>query len=86
MQEFATNLRRKFTGEPDAGKLHVRFDEGRGSRDAHHRASSPTLLVNLLLLTNLSHVTPHLWFLAKPLAKRTARQHFFAFLAPLREK
>ena len=44
MQEFATNLRRKFTGEPDAGKLHVRFDEGRGSRDAHHRASSPTLL------------------------------------------
>jgi len=36
-------LRREFSGEPDAGNLHVRFDEGRG----RHRiagASSPTLL------------------------------------------
>ena len=44
MAESAINLRRKFTGEPDAGKLHVRFNEGRGSRDDHHRASSSTLL------------------------------------------
>ena len=45
MQELAINLRRKFTGEPDAGNLHVRFDEGRGRHDGHPRASSPTLLV-----------------------------------------
>ena len=25
-------LRREFSGEPDAGNLHIRFDEGRGSR------------------------------------------------------
>ena len=37
-------------------------------------------------VSSWSNVTPHLWFLAKPLAKRTARQHFCAFLAPLREK
>ena len=43
MHESATDLRRKFTGEPDAGNPHVRFDEGRGSRDGHHHASSPTL-------------------------------------------
>ncbi len=34
-------LRREFPGEPDAGKLHVRFDEGGVGRNAWHAASEP---------------------------------------------
>ena len=41
--------------KPDAGNLHVRFDEGEGSRrsldsSSHSVASLPTLLNNLLVL------------------------------------
>jgi hypothetical protein len=42
-------LEREFSGEPDAGNLHVRFDEGRVSRTCRV-ALSPTLLVKGVLL------------------------------------
>ena len=34
-------LRREFPGEPDAGKLHVRFDEGGVGRNTWHAANEP---------------------------------------------
>ena len=39
---YCTCLRREFSGEPDAGNLHLRFDEGRVGR-ATRVALSPTL-------------------------------------------
>ena len=39
-------LRRELSGEPDAGNLHLRFDEGRVGR-ATGVAFSPTLPINL---------------------------------------
>jgi hypothetical protein len=34
-------LRREFPGEPDAGKLHVRFDEGGVGHNTWHAANEP---------------------------------------------
>ena len=33
-------LRRELSGEPDAGNLHLRFDEGRGGHGSHCRLLS----------------------------------------------
>ena len=44
-RDLAIAERRQFSGEPDAGNLLVRFDEGRG-----RLPSSPTLLVQKFLL------------------------------------
>jgi hypothetical protein len=41
---YCACLRRELSGEPDAGNLHLRFDEGRAGR-AHRVAFSPTLPV-----------------------------------------
>ena len=43
-------LRREFSGEPDAGNLHLRFDEGRVGR-ATRVAPSPTLPARKLVLS-----------------------------------
>src|SRR5260370_40781760 len=37
-----TCLRREFSGEPDAGNLHLRFDEGRVGRASHRPLSYST--------------------------------------------
>ena len=41
---YCARLRRELSGEPDAGNLHLRFDEGRVGR-ATRVAFSPTLPV-----------------------------------------
>ena len=45
-------LRREFSGEPDAGNLHVRFDEGRVGRGVTV-ALSPTLPARKLTVESM---------------------------------
>src|SRR5450755_4328731 len=44
-------LRREFSGEPDAGNPHLRFDEGRGRRSPLAVTLSPTLPARMVSLT-----------------------------------